>query len=232
MIRNSFLGLVIKILRSYKLSKRLIVYSQFGESEILVRYFQDGKGFYLDIGSGDPVRGSNTYFLYKQGWTGILIDPISRNIRASKILRRKDRIIQGLVGTANKSYLFFETYPYEYSTTDQEAFNRLIDGRKAKLVRKMYLNTISISQLKLNITLDQPSLLSVDCEGLDLEVLKTIDLNTIKFRVICIEDFDFNPISKTSAINQYLNENGYEIVDRAGPSSIYVKSSWLQENLK
>jgi hypothetical protein len=65
MIRNSFLGLVIKILKSYKLSKRLIVYSQFGESEILVRYFQDGKGFYLDIGSGDPVRGSNTYFLYK-----------------------------------------------------------------------------------------------------------------------------------------------------------------------
>jgi len=232
MIRNSFLGLVIKILKSYKLSKRLIVYSQFGESEILVRYFQDGKGFYLDIGSGDPVRGSNTYFLYKQGWTGILIDPISRNIRASKILRRKDRIIQGLVGTANKSYLFFETYPYEYSTTDQEAFNLLIDGRKAKLVRKMYLNTISISQLKLNITLDQPSLLSVDCEGLDLEVLKTIDLNTIKFRVICVEDFDFNPISKTSAINQYLNENGYEIVDRAGPSSIYVKSSWLLENLK
>ena len=231
MIRNSFLGLVIKILRSYKLSKRLIVYSQFGESEILVRYFQDGKGFYLDIGSGDPVRGSNTYFLYKQGWTGILIDPISRNIRASKILRRKDRIIQGLVGTANKSYHFFETYPYEYSTTDQEAFNRLIDGRKAKLVRKMYLNTISISQLKLNITLDQPSLLSVDCEGLDLEVLKTIDLNTIKFRVICVEDFDFNPISKTSAINQYLNENSYEIVDRAGPSSIYIKSSWLEKNL-
>ena len=65
----------------------------------------------------------------------------------------------------------------------------------------------------------------------DLEVLKTIDLKTIKFRVICAEDFDFNPVSKTSEINQYLNENGYEIVDRAGPSSIYVKSSWLQENL-
>jgi len=230
-IRNSFFGLVVKILRSYKLSKRRIVYSQFGESEILVQYFQDGKGFYLDIGSGDPVRGSNTYFLYKQGWTGILIDPVSRNIRASKILRRKDRIIQGLVGTANKSYLFFEMYPYEYSTTDHEVFNRLIDGRKAKLVRKMHLNTISISQLKLNITLDQPSLLNIDCEGLDLEVLSTIDLGALKFRVICVEDFDYNPVSKSSAINQYLNENGYEIVDRAGPSSIYVKSSWLEENL-
>ena len=231
MIRNSFFGLVVKILRSYKLSKRRIVYSQFSESDMLARYFQDGKGFYLDIGSGDPIRGSNTYFLYKQGWTGILIDPISRNIRASKILRKKDRIIKGLVGTENRSYLFFEMYPSEYSTTNNEIVKDLIDKGRAKLVKKLQLNTFSVSELKLNINLDQPSLLNVDCEGLDLEVLKTIDLKTIKFRVICVEDFDFNPVSKSSAINQYLSENGYEIVDRAGPSSIYVKSSWLQGNL-
>lgn len=229
-IRNSFLGLVIKILRSYKLSKRSIAYCSFGETLTMARYFLDGKGFYLDIGSGDPVRGSNTYFLYKQGWTGILIDPISRNIRASKILRRKDRVIQALVGIANKSYLFFEMYPYEYSTTNLEEFHRLIDAGKAKLISQTQLNTVSISELKLNVTLDQPSLLNVDCERLDLEVLKTIDLKTIEFRVICVEDFDFDSESKSSAINQYLKENGYEIVNRTGPSSIYVKSSWLRRS--
>ena len=231
-IRSSILGQIIILIKSYKLSlKSNKFYSQFGEDTILQKYLQENKGFYLDIGSGDPVRGSNTFFLYKKGWSGILIDPLTRNIFSSKIIRRKDKIIQGLVGATNKSYPFYEMYPYEYSTTNDEIVKGLINNGKAKLVKKVQLNTFSVSELKLDINSSQPSLLSIDCEGLDLEVLKTIDLKTIKFRVICAEDFDFNPVSKTSEINQYLNENGYEIVDRAGPSSIYVKSTWLQENL-
>jgi len=231
-IRSSILGQIIILIKSYKLSlKSNKFYSQFGEDTILQKYLQENKGFYLDIGSGDPVRGSNTFFLYKKGWSGILIDPLTRNIFSSKIIRRKDKIIQGLVGAINKNYPFFEMYPYEYSTTDNEIVKDLIDKGRAKLVKKVQLNTFSVSELKLNINLDEPSLLNVDCEGLDLEVLKTIDLKTIKFRVICVEDFDFDPVSKSSEINQYLAVNGYEIVDRAGPSSIYVKSSWLEKNL-
>ncbi len=230
-IRSSILGLIITLAKSYQLAmKSNKFYSQNGEDSILEKYLQEKKGFYLDIGSGDPVRGSNTFFLYKKGWSGILIDPLTRNVFSSKILRRKDKIIQGIAGATNESYPFFEMYPYEYSTTNIEIVNDLIARRKAKLVKKVQLNTCSVSELNLSINLDHPSLLSVDCEGLDLEVLKTIDLKTIKFRVICAEDFDFNPVSKSSAINQYLNENGYEMVDRAGPSSIYVKQSWLQEN--
>jgi len=231
-IRSSILGQIIILIKSYKSSlKTNKFYSQFGEDTILEKYLQESKGFYLDIGSGDPVRGSNTFFLYKKGWSGILIDPLSRNIFSSKIIRRKDKIIRGLVGATNKSYLFYEMYPYEYSTTNNEVVKDLINNGRAKLVKKVQLNTFSISELNLNINLDQPSLLSVDCEGFDLEVLKTIDLKTIEFRIICVEDFDYNLAYKSSAINQYLNENGYEIVDRAGPSSIYVKSSWLEKNL-
>jgi len=231
-IRSSILGQIIILIKSYKSSlKSNKFYAQFGEDTILQKYLQENKGFYLDIGSGDPVRGSNTFFLYKKGWSGILIDPLSRNIFSSKIIRRKDKIIRGLVGATDRSYPFYEMYPYEYSTTNNEVVKDLINNGKAKLVKKVQLNTFSVSELNLNINLDQPSLLSVDCEGFDLEVLKTIDLKTIEFRIICVEDFDYNPAYKSSAINQYLNENGYEIVDRAGPSSIYIKSSWLQENL-
>jgi FkbM family methyltransferase len=231
-IRSSILGRILLLIKSYQLSlKSNEFYSQFGEDAILKKYLKEDKGFYLDIGSGDPVRGSNTYFLYKKGWKGILIDPLTRNIFSSKVIRRKDKIIQGLVGATDRSYPFYEMYPYEYSTTNNEVVKDLINNGKAKLVKKVQLNTFSVSELNLNINLDQPSLLSVDCEGFDLEVLKTIDLKTIEFRIICVEDFDYNPAYKSSTINQYLNKNGYEIVDRAGPSSIYVKSSWLQENL-
>lgn len=230
-IRSSILGRLIILLKSYQFSLRSNkFYSQNGEDSILEKYLQEKKGFYLDIGSGDPVRGSNTFFLYKKGWSGILIDPLARNVFSSKILRRKDKIIQGIVGTANKNYPFFEMYPYEYSTTKEDIVNDLISRGKAKLVKKIQLNSFSVSELNLSINIGQPSLLSIDCEGLDLEVLKTIDFKTNNFRVVCVEDFDLNPVSKSSAINHYLDENGYKIVDRVGPSSIYVKSSWLNEN--
>lgn len=231
-IRSSILGQVIIVAKSYQLSlKSQKYYSQNGEDRILEKYLKEKKGFYLDIGSGDPVRGSNTFFLYKKGWSGILIDPLTRNIFSSKILRRRDKIIQGIVGVANEKSPFFEMYPYEYSTTNIDIVNDLVARRKGRLERKIILDSFSVSELNLSINLDQPSLLSVDCEGLDLEVLKTIDLKISNFRVVCVEDFDFNPVSKLSAIDQYLNENGYEIVDRMGLSSIYVKSLWLRENL-
>ena len=113
-IRSAILGQIIILIKSYKVSlKSNEFYSQFGEDTILEKYLQEHKGFYLDIGSGDPVRGSNTFFLYKKGWSGILIDPLTHNIFSSKIIRRKDKTIQGLVGATNKSYPFFEMYPYE-----------------------------------------------------------------------------------------------------------------------
>jgi FkbM family methyltransferase len=229
--RNSFFGQVVKTILCYRYRIALNgFYSQFGEDVILRKYLPENNGFYLDIGSGDPVRGSNTYFLYQRGWKGILIDPLTRNIFASKIVRRRDKVIQALVGAANKKYLFFEMYPYEFSTTSGTVVQELIKAGTAKLVKKVEINSLPISELNLQINLDQPSLLNIDCEGLDLEVLKTIALKKIKFRIICIEDFEFDTISQSSAINSHLNKNCYTMVERVGFSSIYVNSSWLREN--
>lgn len=136
-IRASFFGQVVILIKSFKLSRKSnIFYSQFGEDVILSKYLREKTGFYLDIGSGDPVRGSNTYFLYKLGWSGILIDPLTRNITGSRIIRRKDRIIQALVGTTDESYSFFEMYPYEYSTTNKEIAVDLVNKKRLRSLSK------------------------------------------------------------------------------------------------
>ena len=61
----------------------------------------------------------------------------------------------------------------------------------------------------------------IDCEGLDLEVLKTINFQTCRFRVVCIEDFDYDDNNKESAINSYMENQGYKLVSRKTVSSIY-----------
>lgn len=42
-------------------------YSQFGEDIQIQRFVQGVRGLYLDIGSGHPIQGNNTYALYKDG---------------------------------------------------------------------------------------------------------------------------------------------------------------------
>ncbi len=58
-------------------------FSQFGEDAMLQSYLRDGPGFYVDVGSGSPTEGSNTYALYLRGWRGILIDPIASNANST-----------------------------------------------------------------------------------------------------------------------------------------------------
>ena len=57
---------------------------QEGEDSILARLFLNKKiGFYIDIGAHDPIRYSNTYALYQNGWNGVnnLISIYLKNLK-------------------------------------------------------------------------------------------------------------------------------------------------------
>ena len=65
-------------------------YSQEGEDMILRRIFEEKNGFYVDVGAHHPRRFSNTYYFYKQGWTGISIEPNPQAAKAFKSDRPRD----------------------------------------------------------------------------------------------------------------------------------------------
>lgn len=51
------------------------MYSQNNEDDIIVKYFNEKpNGFFLEIGSFDPIKLSNTRRLVELGWSGIMID--------------------------------------------------------------------------------------------------------------------------------------------------------------
>lgn len=53
------------------------------------------KGKYLDVGCSSPIKYSNTYLLYLNGWSGICLD--IRKIRRYKWLRPRDKFIQATI---------------------------------------------------------------------------------------------------------------------------------------
>lgn len=228
LIKNYKLGLfLIALKRLPIIIKKNNFYSQFGEDAKLKNYLSGEKGFYLDIGSGDPVKGSNTFNLYKNGWRGILVDPLYNNIFLSKLIRWKDKSIRGFIGDVKSEIVFYELNPYEYSTAIESRALELIESNKATLLKKSLQVSILISELGIKLDDNRPSLLSIDCEGYDYEILQTIDLSEYKFSIVIVEDFfDDRSVSK---IHNLLINNQYELVERAAPSSIYTRSSYLDK---
>ena len=50
-------------------------FSQFGEDLFIAEFFANQKeGKYVDLGAFHPMRLSNTYLLFKKGWSGTNVD--------------------------------------------------------------------------------------------------------------------------------------------------------------
>lgn len=78
--------------------------------------------------------------------------------------------------------------------------------------------------------------LSVDCEGLDFEVLTTIDFERRRPACICVEDFKlFQSIGRSefhSDIADLLTSKNYTLFSQSIFSFLYVDSSILQQPQK
>jgi len=71
-----------------------------------------------------------------------------------------------------------------------------------------------------------PTLLSIDVEGADLEVLKSNNWRKTLPRVICIEELEYL-VENKSLIRSFLEDLNYSLVGRTLLSSIFVHSLYL-----
>ena len=203
-------------------------FGQTAEDAILQIYLPERKGFYLDIGAGRPIKGSNTFSLYLRGWTGICIDPIAVNSRLHKAFRSKDEILNILVGSEESSIDFWEFEPYEYSTADPAVAEKVKQYSGIRLLNYSKKAVRPLSNIAPALSPFDPSLLSVDVEGFDLEVLKSNDWERFRPRVICVEEWEATmDESLNSAVGDFLMLNNYKRKAWTGLSSIFVEKSYL-----
>ena len=232
LIQSSGLNFYFYALYSFLISKTQNFYSQTGEDELLRDYLPEAIGSFVDVGAGQPVRGSNTYYFYKQGWSGTLIDPVGFNLRLTKLFRRRDKFIQNIVSSKNTPLKFYEFYPAEYSTIEKNVAESLVN-RGIKLKSEIDLKPITLAALNLSCEPTDATLLSVDVEGHDLEVLQSNNWSDFKPRVICVEENIQRIKQSGTKISNYLVAYGYKFVESTGLTSIYVHSDYIEsKNIK
>lgn len=184
------------------------VFSQFGEDAVLLEVLKDRKeGRYVDVGAHHPYRYSNTYLLYKKGWRGVNIDPNPHTIQLFNKARPSDENI--CVGVGRAGIL---TY-YRFSDPAVNTFKKEEAEKWKEKSFLKFLGTIETKIRPLSELVHGPiDLLTIDAEGMDLEVLQSYDWKHFP-HVIIIEGNE----SKL-----FLEQKGYTLHSERGVSRIYT----------
>jgi len=218
-------------------------YAQSGEDIVVdIELGKKKKGFYVDIGAYHPKMFSNTYLFYKKGWSGLCVDPNPKMEELFRKARPRDKFLNLGVGVREdvREYFEFEdgaanTFSAEQAKKNQEEAGRKLKGKR--MVAVLPLKTIFDKYLPKGQKID---LLSVDVEGMDLEVLRSNDWKKYRPEIIIAEDLEFDfdryvngvrlPRSQARPRNdggvgivKFLGERGYKLKDKTPYSLIFSK---------
>jgi FkbM family methyltransferase len=231
-IKDKFLHLITNPWAAAAFARSLrSTYSQYGEDQVFRLLMQPGsQGTFLDVGSHHPAEGSNTYNLYIRGWRGVTIDPNPMFEKEYGRYRPRDtHLVEGVSSTTG-NLTYYEFADSRFNTLSEERAHTVerlglqILGRRT--VRCRPLNQIIAEQLAGT----QIDLLSVDCEGLDREVLESLDFSVNQPTAIFVEDYSrfrtFREGSGNSELHDYLVINGYCAIAQLAFSALYISRNY------
>ncbi len=159
------------------------LYSQDDEETLIRAFFADRRGgFFLDVGAGDPIQDSTTYFLEKHlGWHGIAVDANADHAGDYRLKRPATRFFAYYAGEkSNLQRGFFVSEDWRFSSGSGT------DPRGGQY-RKRTVATIALDDLLEREKVAAIDLLSMDIEGAEPEALRGFDLTRYRPELAVIE---------------------------------------------
>ncbi|MDB4919623.1 FkbM family methyltransferase [Mucilaginibacter sp.] len=209
-------------------------YSQSGEDLIIDFIFTQiglAKPSYLDIGAHHPFYLSNTALLYQKGYRGINIEPDKELFKHFLIYRKGDINLNcGIGSQAGEMILHVMNSPALNTFSASEA-DRLVKEHNFSIVNKITtpVKTVGFIIQQYNNGV-YPDLLSIDVEGLDEAIIKSIDFSQSRPTVICLETISYSGNGngiKDDTLISYLTGKGYMVYADTNINTIFIlKDKW------
>lgn len=185
------------------------------EGELIWEFFdRSPRGVFVEVGANDPKNSSQTWFLEERGWTGILVEPLSRFFEPLKAARPRSTVFQvacGAPGHPATADLHVGA-DSEHSSLHPNA----VDA-DTRYVRKESVRMLTLDEVLAEAGGPKPDFVSIDVEGFQLEVLKGFSLARHRPPLLFIEDHLLN--WKT---HFYIRQQGYRLVKRTQLNNWYV----------
>ncbi len=183
-------------------------YSQSGE-DLIVRYVFKSMNFqrpsFLDIGANHPVFFNNTFLLYKHRSKGVCVEPNPLLAKGIRKRRSRDIVINKGIGIeTNDKMKFFIFSSHTLSTFSNK------DAEKYIALGEKLLQTTDIGIININELISDyfdgksPDFISIDIEGWDLDILKSLNFQKYRPVVICAETLTYSTDKKEQKKNTEL----------------------------
>lgn len=180
-------------------------------------------GKYVDIGSFHPFLGSNTYLFYVYGWSGVCVDanPIFTDMYGA--YRPRDTFLNKAVSQTPRDFYFAQHQ-------ENTGMSRVFDS--AEEVPAGFAAPIKVPCERLDTVLDASfasgdviDLMSVDVEGMDVDVLKSNDWSRFRPQVLCVEEHELSvDHPKESDVVGYMQDVGYQLIAVTPPNVFFEDS--------
>jgi FkbM family methyltransferase len=211
-----------------------ISFSQMGEDLVLFALLHDtlkiAMPTYLDIGAADPVEANNSYLLYWRGSHGVLVEPNPAYVDRIRAVRPRDAVVAAGVGvgdTDSADYYVIKGQPM-LNTFSPELVEKLRQKAGQEVVeRVMKMPLVGINTLVEKHFGTAPDLFSIDVEGLDLAILKTMDFEKHRPPVICAETKGPGYSHESTAVATFLAAKGYLVTAGTLYNTIFVDRARL-----
>lgn len=202
-------------------------YSQEGEDRVLSRLLEGHPpGYYVDIGAHHPTRFSNTALLYETGWRGINVDPVPGSEREFNRQRPRDINLELGVGQHTGTVQYFVFDETALGTFSHERVVELEATTRYRVVRAIDVAIVTLADLlDRHLPVDQTiDLLTVDAEGLDLDILQSNDWTRFRPSILIAEDLgrlSLRQLDKSPLV-RFLHGHGFEPIAKTVNSVFFA----------
>ncbi len=207
-------------------------YSQSGEDSIIM-YIMAMKGIpfsecnYLDLGANHPKTMSNTYFFYEQGARGVLVEANPRLVTELKNERSGDIILNKCISDKSGEKLDFNILNLDGLSKVGDVSDILRENPDARIENTIELETISVNDIiEKYFNSNAPVILNLDIEGLEKQILDSIDFEKYRPMIMIIEMIPYSKElvtgQKDTELLDYVRSKGYDEYAFTGINSIFI----------
>lgn len=212
-------------------------YSQCGEDilvECALSTLKINKPSYIDIGTNHPIFQNNTFLFYQKGGSGLCIEPNPELFKVVKDTRGRDICLNVGIATFDSDSLSFYIMSSgglsTFAKSEAEKYVKENNYGAQKIEKIINVPVIAVNSILKSYFPDGLDIMSLDAEGYDFDILKSLDFEKHRPKVICVETLRYETggkLKKQSEIASHMVEQGYFLYADTYVNSIFVdKKIW------
>jgi FkbM family methyltransferase len=186
---------------------------------------------YIDIGAHDPILNNNTYLLYQRGSRGVLVEPNPAYAAKLRAERSGDKVLElGIGFTEQKEADYYvirgDDQLNTFSKEQAQELEKLRGPGTIERVMKMPLVNIN-KVFEEHFPKGGPNIVSVDTEGLDFDILRSLDFTRYRPQIICAETAEIANGAQSEDILGLMAKSGYVVRGGTFVNTVFLDASYF-----